>query len=992
MSLIIFFIVFSSAVYAQSSNSIDLENLTYVELDSLANIQEKKGAYKEAIPILQACVNKSKSEYGSLDSIHLIYQSKLGAVYMEAGNYAKAEAFLILSLEQQKQVFGIQHSEYSSTLNSTAGLFYFLGEYEKSILYLQEAKKINHLIHGDKHPTYANVLNNLAGLYSKIKKYEEAKPLYEQSLEIRREIFGIDSREYGNTLNNLGLLYLNINDLEKAEKTLLEVKRIREKTLGKEHPRYSSALNNLALVYSAARKLEKVEVLYKESLEIRMRSLGEKHSKTILAFNNLATFYARFEECEKGKKLLLENIERIQSSSSRDSPILLRSKNELIKMYICLNDWENAFVTAINTLKINSTNWTEIFPNIDIEKGISEWEPKTYLRLMELEVKNMIRFKSTLNQLLTTVKYISKAANKKNNKGIEEKTLQTCFYISKVSLQINEELRNNFSNKKDQLRQLKEVGTYTNSGIAAAYALDNPLFIKEAFYFAEQNKSVLLADAVKGNKAKLLTNLPDSLVILEQKLKEEKDLLQKKKYRGQQDKGSIAAIENDLNERASNFIKLLEKEYPKYHELRYQNINTSVQDIQNLLKEKDLFLEYIVGDTATYLFAISSKKVKLYTLEIGRKEVKEGVAILRKVLSDYKFIMDSEKKAFQLFTKEATHFYNKLLKKALENEAVEHLIIVADAELGHLPFEVFLTSLDSTSEQKLDYRALPYLLKKYSISYDYSATLWKENQKKPALNNNHQILGFAPSYPKKITEGLFSARPSHIEKMRKQLIPLPAAEEELNVLSELFDGKFTRSLEANEAFFKKNSASYGVIHLAMHGIVDRRMPILSSLAFAENQDSLEDNFLEAYEIAQLKFNADLVVLSACETGYGQFQEGEGVLSLARSFMYAGVPSLVVSLWQVNDGSTALIMEGFYKKIAQGISKDKALQEAKLDYLEMTTGGAGHPAFWSPFIQLGDSRAIELEVKKNKQFGLWIALGVVLLLGILLLKRRKENTV
>lgn len=989
MSLIILFIVFSSAVYAQNPNSAYLEQLTYAELDSMARIKEKKGAYKDAIPILQACVNKSKLEYGVLDSIHLVYQATLGANCMEAGEYAKAEKLLMLSLEQQKEVFGIQHAEYSTTLNNTAGLFYFLGEYEKSILYLQEAKKINYLINGDRHPRYANVLNNLAGLYSKIKKYEEAKPLYEQSLEIRREAFGVDSREYGNTLNNLGLLYLNINDLQKAESILLEVKRIREKTLGKEHPRYSSVLNNLALVYSAGRKLEKVEALYKESLAIRVRSLGEKHAKTILAFNNLATFYARFDECGKGKTLLLENIERIQNSSSRDSPILLRSRNELVRMYVCLRDWDNAFVTAINTLKINTTNWTKIFPNIDLEKGASEWEPKTYLKLTELEVKNMIRFKSTLNQLLVTLKYIAEKAKNEKNKAIEEQMLQACFYISKVSLQINEELRNNFSNKKDQLRQLKEIGMYTNSGIAAAYRLGNPEFIDEAFYFAEQNKSVLLADAVKGNKAKLLTNLPDSLVILEQKLTEEKDVLQKKKYRGQQDKGSIAAIENDLNERADNFIKLLEREYPKYHELRYQNISTSVQDIQNLLNEKELFLEYIVGDTATYLFAINSTKVKLYTLDIGRKEIKEGVAILRKVLSDYKFIMDSKQKAFQLFTEESAFFYNKLLKKALEKESAEHLIIVADAELGHLPFEVFLTHSEVVSEQEMDYKALPYLLKKYSISYDYSATLWKESQKKPALNNNHQILGFAPSYPENITEDLFSARPSHIAKLREQLIPLPAAEGELHVLSELFDGEFTRSLTANEAFFKEKSASYGVIHLAMHGIVNPRMPILSSLAFAENQDSLEDNFLEAYEIAQLKLNADLVVLSACETGYGKFQEGEGILSLARSFMYAGVPSLVVSLWQVNDGSTAIIMEGFYKRIAQGIPKDKALQAAKLDYLENATGASVHPAFWSPFIQLGDSKAIKLEAKKNKQLGLWIALGVVLFLGLFFLIRNKK---
>jgi CHAT domain-containing protein len=225
--------------------------------------------------------------------------------------------------------------------------------------------------------------------------------------------------------------------------------------------------------------------------------------------------------------------------------------------------------------------------------------------------------------------------------------------------------------------------------------------------------------------------------------------------------------------------------------------------------------------------------------------------------------------------------------------------------------------------------------------------------------------------------------------MRETLIPLPVVEAEINVLSELFEGELARSLDANERFFKEKSASYGVIHLAMHGIVNPGMPILSSLAFSENKDSLEDNFLEAYEISQLKLNADLVVLSACETGYGEFQEGEGILSLARSFMYAGAPSLVVSLWQVNDASTAVIMKGFYTKIAEGMSKDKALQEAKMDYLESTVGVSGHPAFWSPFIQLGDSKAIELVPKSNKQLWIWILGGIAtLLLGLFLRKKNK----
>jgi len=171
----------------------------------------------------------------------------------------------------------------------------------------------------------------------------------------------------------------------------------------------------------------------------------------------------------------------------------------------------------------------------------------------------------------------------------------------------------------------------------------------------------------------------------------------------------------------------------------------------------------------------------------------------------------------------------------------------------------------------------------------------------------------------------------------------------------------------------------------MHGILNTATPLLSSLAFTENGDSLQDNFLEAHEISSMQLQSDLVVLSACETGYGKFEQGEGVMSLARSFMYAGVPSLLVSLWQVNDGSTAIIMKSFYKNLEVGQSKDLALTNAKLNYINHAKGITAHPAFWSPFIQIGNSNPIAL--KKGINWVFW-GLGGILIIIIGIITRFK----
>ena len=178
----------------------------------------------------------------------------------------------------------------------------------------------------------------------------------------------------------------------------------------------------------------------------------------------------------------------------------------------------------------------------------------------------------------------------------------------------------------------------------------------------------------------------------------------------------------------------------------------------------------------------------------------------------------------------------------------------------------------------------------------------------------------------------------------------------------------------------------------MHGMLNSQYPILSSLAFTESRDSIEDNFLQAYEISNMKLNADMVVLSACETGYGRFEQGEGVMSLARSFMYAGIPSLVVSLWQVNDASTAKIMQLFYKNISAGMDKAEALRQAKLSYIKGQSGIMTHPAFWAAFVQLGDSSPIKIKEKNEYSAIVWLSIGIaaVLMFSALIFLRRKKH--
>jgi len=214
--------------------------------------------------------------------------------------------------------------------------------------------------------------------------------------------------------------------------------------------------------------------------------------------------------------------------------------------------------------------------------------------------------------------------------------------------------------------------------------------------------------------------------------------------------------------------------------------------------------------------------------------------------------------------------------------------------------------------------------------------------------------------------------------MRTDLQPIPAVNQELDMLADIIKGgDYWKGVTATEAQFKQSANQYNVLHLAMHGILNQNHPMASAMAFTEDGDTLEDNFLYGYEIAQMDLNAKLVVLSACETGYGKFDQGEGVMSLARSFMYAGVPSAIVSLWQVNDASTAVLMQLFYENLNQGMTKSMALAMAKRNYIKQAEGIAAHPAYWAAFVCIGEDSPL---VNTSVNWYWWIGGSILLLIA------------
>ncbi|MCB0617025.1 MAG: CHAT domain-containing protein, partial [Phaeodactylibacter sp.] len=166
--------------------------------------------------------------------------------------------------------------------------------------------------------------------------------------------------------------------------------------------------------------------------------------------------------------------------------------------------------------------------------------------------------------------------------------------------------------------------------------------------------------------------------------------------------------------------------------------------------------------------------------------------------------------------------------------------------------------------------------------------------------------------------------------------------------------------DATRERFLADAPHYSIIHLATHAKANDEEGEYSYLAFTEIPDSLQNELLYAKDLYSLRLQAEMVVLSACESGVGELRRGEGVISLARGFSYAGAKSLVTTLWRVSDRESAVLMQLFYRQLKEGKPKDEALRVAKLQFIDQNNGARAHPFFWGAFILSGDMAPIAVD--------------------------------
>jgi len=925
------------------------------------------------------------------------------SINFSAGNYDSAQVNYSKALELQKVIYGELHLNVASTYMSMGRTAWTKNGYNLALEYFHHALEIRKNQLGENHVDVATVYNALGIVSWSIGLHDEAFGFYEKTLKILKRTLGDSHPKVGGTLHNIGILLMESGAYRQAldyiESSLLI------KNNGNEE--YSSPLDiapglhvisiiyrkmgdrklalqygqsaidmlisddgyekqtladfrlSLGMVYIEGGEMTKAKEYFDKALETYLDLFGEEHSGTAVVYHNLGMSTDDYKQKLRYLNKALEIRLKVLDSDHEDVTYIY---NTIGESHLEEKDYKRAVTSFSQGISANIKNNRE--SSNTKSNYLTEYADQ--IPLLEALVGRAKAFRAL---------YASEG---------EMKDLQSALTNIQIADTLLNQIYRTYLNHEDKILLAKTRRDIYSNAIDLSISLSkkNLFDASQVFRYSEKNKGIMLNESNNSISAKKLKLIPDTLLSIEEKLKADISL-----YKSHLTQNNKQITEQEgfkkklfvLNRKYDSLILSFEQNYPNYFQLKYSNKTASIEEIQSqTLEGNQALIEYFLADSSLYIFAITKNNYEVKKVAID-SIFHSHFDRIRKQLQSPK-LTNQTKDDFNSYTISAHALYQYLLAPIADLIKEKDLIIVPDDKLALIPFETLLT--ENPNSQKIDYKTLPYVLRSHTVSYANSATTLLNNLESiDSHTNNTGVLSFAPSFEQQFVA---LAKP---DTVRSSLGPLSWTEKEVNGLMSHFDGDKYIGKRATEKVFKENTNKYNIIHIASHGLVDDENPMYSKIAFTlDEKDKLNDGYLHTFELYNMQLNAAMVVLSACNTGYGKVQKGEGVMSLGYAFAYAGVPSVVMSHWQVDDKSTYLLMNNFYKYLADGMTKSEALRKAKLALLENENMAYANPYYWGAFVVYGDDSPIE-DVQSK---WIWYVTSLLVLLFLTFLYFKKAR--
>ncbi len=836
--------------------------------------------------------------------------------------------------------------ELGDCLNLIGRAFLRKKNYQSAFEYFQKALSVRANILGGEHPDVANCHNNLGICYRRLGDVESAIAQYKLALNIRQKNNLLD--DIAGSHNNLGNCFLQIGKLKEAKEHFQKALDNRIAFFGNHHLNVAKSQIALAAVNWELGAIFHAKELYLNALSIRKELLGAEDFSLTSLYDHLgliAQYQNQLEEAKSYHEQALKITLKSVGESSLESG---RIYNNLGNCYFKKKD----FTTALKYYGYAQRVFERLLPPSDplLAECLNNFG-SCYFELEDYEM--------ALNHFEAAIRLIEQA-----NISDAEKRAIFIMNAGKAHAEIN---------KQNTAKEYYEtaLNLLKNNGIVS-FHLPVVLRLIGELHFEyntqTEKRSLDMALDKFEESLEVLNRLwsqfqnPRSLQILLDNNFQVFEYLVEAHF--------LSWEENRDKKHLEKIFEVIEKSKSLVWAEMFQGRKgfkhsiPNIQSIQNkLLTEERSLITWFFAEKHFYTFVISKKDFFCLRKQLDFP-IREWISEMRSGI--FNFPISGAKAARQYneaYISKAYQLFEKLLKPSLKNlpQNISRLTLIPDGVLHYLPFDALLTSIPA---DPFAFKKLPYLLKNYRISYAFSTSQMFQTKQLSEVNYTNNLLSIAPNF----------------ENDPRGFSPLENSLKEVNNIQKIISGDKLVGQEASLQNFLEKAPGYRILHLATHGNADDRNGELSYLVFNKpDKDSLS-GLLYVKDLYELSLPAELAVLSACETGIGEYRRGEGVISLASGISIAGVRSVMTTLWAVSDIATANLVESFFKALKTGKSKDDALRQAKLDFLDLHQNDKAHPFYWAGFVPMGEMKALEF----SNNWPLYILTGVllaVLILGI-----------
>lgn len=976
-----------------------------------------KGNYPKAIAILDSLDGLYSILLTKPNPLSGFYFTVSGTVYLTRGELKKGRTDIETAIKIYSDIYGPEDTLLGPCYNKLGNYFYFNKILDSALIFYSKAlrlaeKKLYNL------EDRASFLQNLGIVYLELSDYRKAEYYFLESLKIKKEIYSSNSFSLGRIYLSLGKFYQNLFSLDQALRFFNDAESI---FIFKDN-KFSFELGviywNKGLIYHLkgdsevaltylfnARKI--IESVFVDNIKLLSSldsDIGDVYKYTehfdkaikyynkalqnadsiplIKAYRNLASVYVLTGEPGKAEGYLNELLNDI-----RKNPQAINPETALTYLYIGEYHLANGSDSALQYFQ-------KAYDILIVDSGYNRRDIAAALYGMGDYYRHESQFYKSLHYYQRSLTFISNSFSDTNvfsnpspqilfpdiriasilqKKAVSFKklyeqnhdlhyltgSLETCL----VCLDLIERIRMNYHTENSQLKFSEDI--YTTYSLAVEDCMimydetGDKKWLYEAFSCSERGKSIVLLNELKDSHAQELGLVPTNLRKLEKEIKSNLFLFINKV---REEENSLSPDNNKLDYYRSNLLTYqkkhdsliieLEKNYPDYFKLKYDPEVVTVRGVRKILRRNETLIEYTLTDRYIYIFVIKKNDFTVRQIEF-KPEIVQNIFLLRDNL-DFKNVDKYSYKDYERFQYSAYELFRNLIGPVNDQLEDDRLIIIPDGELNYLSFESLIETLYPSDT--INFKQLPYLIKKHPVSYAASSSILSIVKKTKPPGINEGVLALAPR-TSLLTRSILQNNKALAEKLQYKE-ELPGAVWEAENIIKIMKGRKLIGEEATESTFKKLASSYDILHFATHTRIDNQNPFSSMLSFNPYGDYADDGVLKAYEIYNLELAGELAVLSACSTGNGCLQKGEGVISLARAFIHAGMPSVLMSLWDIEDISTGNIIPAFYYLLNKGSDKDIALQMAKINYINRTKSEIEiHPAFWSGFVLYGNSRSL-----------------------------------